>query len=53
MAKEISSAAVFSVFPRVLREERGSSSEGKERDELADDSQCVAGGEQWCCTVSK
>lgn len=41
MVKEISSAAVFSVFPRGLREERGSSREGKGRDELADDSQCV------------
>lgn len=41
MAKEISSAAVFSLFPRGLREERGSSREGRKRDELADGSQCV------------
>lgn len=41
MAKEISSAAVPSQFPRALREGRGSSREGKEGDELAAGSQCV------------
>lgn len=41
VAKEISSAAVPSQFPRALREGRGSSREGKEGDELAAGSQCV------------